>query len=282
VNKILVSIVIPYYNDSLFIEEAYKSALNQTYKNTEIIIVNDGSTESESNVLNRFKESKLKVLYQVNKGLSAARNTGIKNSKGQFILLLDSDDKYDKYFIEEAISILLDQKNIGAVSSWGYRFTKNNIKNIFKPTGKTQKDFLFANAAIGTSLIRKECWEKIGGYDENMRDGYEDWEFYIRLTEFWNVQIIEKPLFYYRQKNNSMRLNALRKHDYKIKQYIFKKHKDIYIENYDFLINELLESYTAKKIAEKKLTERIEFKIGAIILKPLKGIKKFFKNRNNG
>jgi hypothetical protein len=148
----------------------------------------------------------------------------------------------------------------------------------FRPTGKSLKDFLFCNAAIGTSLFRKECWEKVGGYDENMKTGYEDWEFYIRVCKLnWNVHIIKEVLFFYRQHEVSMRTIAIENHDLEIKKHIYLKHKELCKENFEDIIFYFLESIEAQKKENLKIQNRIDYRIGTFVLKPFRSIKSFFK-----
>ncbi len=174
--------------------------------------------------------------------------------------------------------VLNDNANVGIVSSWVYRFNKGNKFDILKPHGKTLKDFLFSNAAIGTSLFRKECWEEVGGYDEQMKSGYEDWEFYIRICKLgWHVHIIQEPLFFYRQHSVSMRTVAVNNHDKKIKKYIYSKHKELYEGFYDEMIDYFLESNDLEKKNRIKTQNKIDFRVGTAILKPFRIIKSFFK-----
>ncbi|MFD0835490.1 glycosyltransferase family 2 protein [Mariniflexile aquimaris] len=271
----LVSIIIPCYNQACFIEEALYSVLEQTYTNWECIIVDDGSTDDTKKIAQYWAEKDSRFIYfeKLNGGLSSARNVGISKSKGTFILLLDSDDKYDFSFISKAINILEKDPNCGAVSCWGQKFIKTKRLEIFKPTGGVIEDFLFQNSAIGTSMLRKLCWQEIGGYDEKMKKGYEDWEFYIRLTQKWKVHVIPEVLFFYRQRDDSMRKIAIKNYDKVIKEYIFKKHKDLYVLHYDETIKHFLEEIEINKCSRLKLLNSLDYKIGHFILKPLRWVK---------
>ncbi|PQQ36525.1 hypothetical protein C6H68_19010 [Photorhabdus luminescens] len=104
-NDVLVSIIIPAFNVEDIIENAINSVLNQTYKNTEIIIVNDGSTDGTMDVLNRLSEQyfNIEVFSQENRGISAARNVGLSKAKGDYVTFLDSDDSFEPSFIESVL-----------------------------------------------------------------------------------------------------------------------------------------------------------------------------------
>lgn len=273
----MLSIVIPYFNDVSFITEAVTSAKLQSITNKEIIIVNDGSSSEATTFIEKFESETVRIIHQQNKGLSGARNTGIKNAKGKYIMLLDSDDKFDATFAEKAISVFEQDSNIGVVTCWGKRFIDNKILNEFKPKGGGIDNFIFCNNAIGTSMILKKCWEEIGGYDEQMTKGYEDWEFYLRLTQKWRVEVIQEFLFYYRQRANSMRMAAMNNYDLEIKKYIFNKNKEIFTKKYDLIMPFLLSEIDRYKKGEIKQQNKLEFKIGKALLKPLRIITQLFK-----
>ena len=101
--KPLVSIIIPTYNDAKYILQAVNSALAQTYKNIEIIVVDDGSTDNTKELL---KNLKINYIFQENKGLSGARNTGMKLARGKYIALLDADDFYHLERLERQVNFL--------------------------------------------------------------------------------------------------------------------------------------------------------------------------------
>ena len=112
----LVSVIIPCFNQGCFINDAVKSVLNSSYQNIEIIIVNDGSTDFLTNeVLKGFNDERIKVINQTNQGVCAARNNGINEANGEFILPLDADDKIAPLYIEKAVKVLHENPKIGIV-----------------------------------------------------------------------------------------------------------------------------------------------------------------------
>lgn len=220
-----VSIIIPCYNQGRFLKDAIDSALAQTHKNIEVVVVNDGSTDSTREIAKQYGKL-IKYVEQTNKGLSAARNAGIKASAGGWILPLDADDKIHPEFITKTIG------KADIVCPHLQCFGKS--KDIWKP-GKhlSYKDFLKGNQIFCCSLFSKHVWNTAGGYDEEQFtkgkqgcNGYEDWMFWLNATEKdFNVAIVPEVLFYYRKHEASMYTEAKKNHS-KILQYIKSKHKD--------------------------------------------------------
>lgn len=270
----MVSIVIPCYNDVNYIEEAVNSALKQTYFKKEIIVVDDGSDIETRRVLSRLEPKLDLLITQKNKGLSAARNVGIENSKGDFILVLDSDDFFDQSFCEKALRIITEEKAVKIVTCHANRFDENGIIDIFKPRGGKIENFLFSNSAIGNSFYAKEDWQIAGGYDEKMKEGYEDWEFYIRLLKIGGrAYVIKEPLFNYRQKKNSMRkdANAIK---YELWKYIYLKHSELYKKHYHNLILHFMNQLQLEANTKLKREQSIDYMLGAFILKPVRFLKR--------
>jgi len=279
INNALVSIVIPCYNDKDYIEEAVNSALIQTYPNIEIIIVDDGSNIVTKRVLQSVKNDKIKLIEQENKGLSAARNMGISISKGDFILTHDADDIFDPFFIEKALSVLLKNEKVGVVTcGCNYFIKKNQVVHRHMPTGGKLNNFLFKNNALGNSLFRKRCWEEAGGFDEKMKHGYEDWEFWISVTKNdWEVFVINEFLFNYRKKENSMLHITNKYYDLENYSYVLKKHNKLYSENFGLVVDFLLNNALKYKINEEKRINSLDYRIGNKILYPFRILKKYIK-----
>lgn len=276
----LVSIIVTCYNYAQYLDEALLSVVEQTHKHWECIIVDDGSSDNTVEIANKWceKDDRFIYLYKENGGVSSARNLGIKNANGAFIVTLDADDKYDKTFIEKAISVIIENDEIGVVSCWGICFINDKQLSENRPTGRSILDFLFKNAAIGTSLFRKECWEKAGGYDGDSANGYEDWEFYISVCKLgWKVFIIEESLFFYRQHEKGSRRTRMNQQYKDNMAYIYIKHKDLYLSHYEDFVNHFLGSIESEKKEYLKIKNKIEFKIGTAILKPFRFIKSFIK-----
>lgn len=100
-----VSIIVPAYNAQDTIEKCLESLLGQTYKNIEVVVINDGSVDNTLKIIDKFNDIRLKVTSTENRGISAARNLGIKNSTGEFICFCDADDFYEKNYVEKLLSM---------------------------------------------------------------------------------------------------------------------------------------------------------------------------------
>lgn len=212
-----VSIVIPCYKQAQYLSDAIESALAQTYKDIEVIVVNDGSPDNTSEVAKRYP---VKLIEKKNGGLSSARNAGIKASAGGWIVTLDSDDKLHPDFVKRTMEgangcdiVTTTLETFGNEN----RQWKSNIKN------PTYTDLRIKNHLNCCSLFKKDVWTSTGGYDEKMLDGYEDWDFWLRAAKAgFNINRIDEVLFYYRKHGKSMVDHAKSKHD-KIYSYMMGK-----------------------------------------------------------
>jgi glycosyltransferase involved in cell wall biosynthesis len=280
--KSFVSIVVPCYNQAQYLEEALQCVSDQTHTNWECIIVNDGSVDATEAVAQKWaaKDSRFVYVYKKNGGVSRARNYGIENAKAAFILTLDADDKYEATFLEKALAVLVNNAEIGIVSSWGKRYLTNDKPlQEFKSTAQSVSDFLFGNGLhMGSSFFRKECWEKSGGYDDDPRNGYEDWEFYLGVCKLgWKVHIIEEFLFFYRQHTGASRRTTMNQQYKDNMAYIYIKHKDLYLSHYEDFVNHFLDTIVSEKREYVKIKNKPEYKIGFTLLKPLRLFKEILK-----
>lgn len=188
-----VSIIIPCYNQAEFLPDAIESALAQTVAPHEVIVVDDGSARSLKPIVDRYPG--VKFIRQANAGVAAARNTGIRAATGDWICCLDSDDKLAPTFISrligrtDVVSCLLKTFGDGKKpQTWcGVKYP-------------TVRELTQANQLICGSLYRRSWWQRVGGYDEAMRDGYEDWDFWTRVAAAGaGMTNYDEVLFHYRK-----------------------------------------------------------------------------------
>ena len=184
----LVSIIIPSWNTASYVREAVDSALAQTYPNCEIIVVDDGSTDDTKAVLEPYaKAKKITYIYQANKGLSGARNAGIKASAGEFIALLDSDDVFLPEKIAEQVAYLMEHPSCDISYCNLYHFWDGESAllrlNYEYYSGDDVLPYLLAMNFIAplSVVLRRSTIERFGMFDENLKRS-EDLEFWLRLA----------------------------------------------------------------------------------------------------
>lgn len=275
-----VTVIIPCYNDGQYIMEALQSIYNQTVLPVKIVIVDDGSNTDTKNILTAINNPLVQIIYQENKGVSAARNLATSLAQTDYILNLDADDYYEPTFLEKAVALLQQHPEVVAVSSYHRIFKKAKTIEIIKPLGGKLKDFIFINNCSVNTLFRKSSWKEVGGFDEKMRAGYEDWEFWITILKLGGrIAIIPEILSHYRIKNTSRDQTALIHHDFELRKYIFLKHREVYKIHSDYYIFQLLQQNSLLRTSIYKTKNSKEFTIGKIILAPLRAIKKHIKKK---
>jgi len=207
-----ISIIIPCYNQANYLKEAVDSLLTQTIADWECIIVNDGSSDGTpvvaSLLIELHRDRTLKLINQENKGVVAARNVGLSQARGNYLLFLDADDKLHPNFLAETLEILNQKPDVGFVyTDIEYFGTQQGVK--------TDGDFdpsrlLRSNQASITSLFRRSICDRIGGFKTEMEAGLEDWEFWVAAYESgWPGYRLPKPYLYYRQYADGSRLQKL-------------------------------------------------------------------------
>jgi len=237
----IVSVIMPCFNQGQFIEEAVESVIAQTFTPVEIIIINDGSTDIETvRLLNHYQKPNVSVIHTANQGPSAARNVGIQQAKGQYILPVDADDLIAPTYIEKAVPILESQPEVGIVYAQAELFGAKTGSFDLPPY--QFPDILLGNMIFNSSLYRKADWEKAGGYNENMVLGWEDYDFWLSILELGGAVFrIPEVLYYHREVANSR--SEQMNQEYWIKSYaqIFKNHPQLYSDHIDILFRELVE-----------------------------------------
>ena len=266
-----VTVVIPCYNDFLYVEQAVQSVLDQSYRNIEIIVVDDGSDSKTKEVLKNLSDKIDEIITQNNSGVVKARNVGIQKAKGEYILTLDSDDYFEPSFLQKAVKILENDENIGMVTCWlNIRDEDGNKLRVDKPTGGNAFSAMFFNNAPASLLFRKKCWQMVNGYDENLKKGYEDWEYNIAVGKLgWKVHVISEPLFNYTKRIKS-RSKEARNYYNEIRYYTFQKHKDLLSQNMDQTIHFLLSEIEERNNQIHNLRNSKSYKLWKIFVKPFR------------
>lgn len=220
-----ISIVIPVFNQAEYLADAIESALDQTIP-CEIIVVNDGSTDNSLEVAKYYESKGVKVINQVNKGLPTARNVGIMNMTGDYLLPLDADD----ILKENAVEVILSVIEATGADIVAPSFKTFGVMNEFVTLmpNPTLEDFKTANRIGYFSAIKKEALLEVGAYSPKMLWGYEDFHLWFELlTRGKKLVTIPEPLVLYRTKEKSMIHTALAHHDELILQ-IMKDFPEVY------------------------------------------------------
>lgn len=249
----LISVIIPCYNGEKFIGEAIESVINQTYKNWELIIVDDGSTDNSEEIVKQYLlDNRIQYIqHKKNKGIPSARNTGIKKSNGEFIALLDDDDMW----IPSKLAIQLEEfqkskdvfglvfGNIRVINSEGCiihedESLKINLENL-------SKEDVIRNLFLGnfihciTVMFKSECITEVGGFNEEITWGGDDYDLWLRLANRFKFAYINKVLAIRRVHNdNYTQTERMIKGEIQLINSIVKK--------YTFL-----NKYQTKKIAQE-------------------------------
>lgn len=280
----LVSIIVPCFKQAHFLNESLQSVLDQSYSNWECVIVNDGSPDNTESIAQEWcnKDNRFSYLYKENGGLPSARNAGITICNGEFILPLDSDDILHKDYLMQLVPQLMMDNKLGIVSCYREFFVndKSNIIYKYKASGSTFRDIMFGNMLMPSSLYRKICWEEVGGYDESMTKGFEDWEFWLNITKRgWEFKFVEEFLFYYRKAKKSMLVDTIKNHAESNMEYIFRKHKELYTTYFDNTAEVLFYYIKTHRVGKMEIKNSLEYKIGKLITKPFKVISNLFSNQ---
>lgn len=246
----MVSVIIPCYNLGEYVEEAIDSVLSQTRQDFEIIVVNDGSTDPQTNaVLSDLLQPRTRVLATENRGVSAARNHAIARARGRYVSALDADDKLHPQFLEKTIGMLESDPSLAFVSTWAECF---GIENWIWRQERCDFPKLLAECVVLTaSPVRREALEAAGGYDgELFFEGNEDWDLWISLVEEGlRGAIIPEVLFYYRQRESSRRRICMQNEvKTRLQRNLLNKHRLSY-ERYLPEVSRLLERDDCRRLA---------------------------------
>jgi glycosyltransferase involved in cell wall biosynthesis len=228
-----VSVIVPCYNHAQFLAEAVDSVAGQFFTDWECIIVNDGSPDTTSEVaralIAKYPGKKIILLEKENGGLADARNFGIRNSTGEYILPLDADDKIHPEMLQKTVAVLDARPEIAIACTHLMRFhAEIGESGLIEYPEYEPEEILMYDCYAYCSLYRREVWEAVCGYNTNMVWGYEDWDFWVGSFEkgFYAHRVPE-PLCFYRFKESSMFTEAS-KHDAELKARIVLNHPGLF------------------------------------------------------
>lgn len=211
-----ISVVIPAYNAMAYLPEAVESALNQTFTDLEVIIINDGSSDHTDDWVLRQSDPRLILISQENAGKSAARNAGIARATGQYVAFLDADDYWEPTKLEKQIKYFEDNPGVGLVYTWAAIADENcqPTGRVMRPNakGNVWKELVQDNILTcgSTPLVSKDCFEKAGLFSPDLPIA-QDWDMWIRIAVHYFFAVVKEPLVRYRRhdQNTSRNLEAM-------------------------------------------------------------------------
>jgi len=204
-----VSVIIPTYNNASFLGEAVESVLSQTYKKIEILVVDDGSTDTTAQVIEKYKEQ-VRYLYKENGGVSSARNRGLEEARGEWVAFLDADDLWLPDKLQSQMEPMIQNDRVGIVTCGAMMINEEDqmIDQFMIPDYRNRENLLKSlykeNVISGGSqvLVRKKCLERVGNFDESLKCG-EDWDMWLRIAKISEIVFIERPLVKIRTRADS-------------------------------------------------------------------------------
>lgn len=241
----MVSVVIPCFNGGQHLAEAVQSALAQTYTDLEIVIVDDGSTDPATlALLDHATWPHTRVFRQANAGPAAARNRAIREAHGDYILPLDADDTIEPTYVEKAMDVLATRPEVGCVYCRAMKFGAENGPWDLPPY--TLNELAIDNIIFVTTLFRKSDWKEIGGFDEALRNGVEDYDFWVKMVAAGKgVVQLDEYLFNYRVQDESRTTRFQDRMDSKVASYarIFRNNQDFYVKHIELLFKHRFDLY---------------------------------------
>ncbi|PZD79110.1 glycosyltransferase family A protein [Mesonia sp. K7] len=196
----LVSVVLPVYNAEKSIDYCLKSVLEQSYKNIEVIVINDGSTDRSEEIIQtiikKYPEKRIKYISQENKGVSVARNLGLKKALGEFIAFIDSDDEWLPTKLEEQMKVFDENNKVDIIScNRNQEHFDSFLGNKFKVLQRIPAKMLFLKnfALTPTVVMKREAFHTVGYFNENMRYA-EDLIYFVRLAHHHHLYLLNKSL----------------------------------------------------------------------------------------
>ena len=275
----LVSVIIPCYNQGEFLEECLTSVYDSSYKQVEVIVINDGSTDNSIEIISSLNSKfKFTLIDQLNLGPSSARNNGVLASKGKYILPLDADDRIGRTYIQNAVIQLESNDKTGIVYCKAEFFGEKEGE--WKLSDYSFEQVLTQNVIFNCALFRRKDYENTSGYNPNMKEGWEDWDFWLTLIEHGvEVECLNEIGFYYRIRSNSRERKLDKEKVKRLRKQIYQNHINLYFENFNNPINQYFEIQDLKEFEKSfhHILNSKEYKIGRFVLSPIRFIKKIIQ-----
>jgi len=234
-----VSVVLPTYNRAHTLERAVRSVLNQTHKDFELIVVDDGSTDNTRDIVVSFADGRIRYIkHESNKGVAEARNTGIGASRASLIAFQDSDDEWLPHKLALQVEAMHKAgEHVGVVYSAFWREREGNTAIIIPGSEIQQTDGDLSSillkhnfVTLQATLIKKECFDTLGLFDSKLRI-FDDWDGILRIAQKYAFVFIAEPLVVaHATPGNLTSRKTTRLND---RAYFFEKHQSLYVQHSD-------------------------------------------------
>jgi len=277
----LISVIITCYNGEKFIREAIESVINQTYQNWELIIIDDGSTDSSKEIVDRYRTGqRIKyVQHDTNKGIAKTKNTGIRLARGNYLAFLDQDDVWLPNKLKSQVNFFKNQQEDVGMICTGMVFTDEKLKpqRIFKgfrdddQKGLVKNIYLQPTNSASVMMVKKRCFSQLGFFDETLY-GWEDFEMWMRIASQYKIKYIREAIVKKRMHTESaQRLPKVQKEAKKVFNQAVQLHP--FLEAYraekeaKMLYSEAVTLMKQKEIDKAKLKLKETMKRGHVIAK---------------
>ncbi len=232
------TVVVPCFNYGRFVGDAVESALRQEDASVSVVVVNDGSTDGSSAArCDRCASDRVKVIHQDNRGLPGARNRGASGATSEFLVFLDADDWIEPTFIARLAEAIRAGDDADSHAYSQQRMVEPSGSSVWAVPDWDPELLMVTNLHPVTALVRRERFEHVGGFSEDMRDGYEDWDLWLKFAaRGWRGVRVREPLFAYRRHSReTMIWKAVARHE-EIYRRIVARHAPLFEARADALI----------------------------------------------
>ena len=280
----MISVIIPLYNKEKTIKRAILSVIGQTYQNFEIIVIDDGSTDKSNEYANLVKDFRINIIYQENKGVSAARNRGVSEAGSQFVAFLDADDEWLPTYLEAILELHNEYPDCGVLATHYFSIYADSTEispTIYPPYWKGEisnyyRDLLYFWPFIPSCVvIRKDILQKISGFPVGVIKG-EDTNTWMRLALETRFAYYNEPLAIYHKENqykfdmlnetsfhvhynHADFLRSLLESDLRARKYKNEIYELIAKFDYPFIRNSIIEGNKTRAIQRLLLQKRVRF-----------------------
>jgi len=273
----VISVIVPCYNQAVYLSDALQSVLEQDYPYWECIIINDGSPDNTDEIARQWveKDNRFRYFYKNNSGVADTRNYGVSQASGEYILPLDGDDKLGTAYFSEAIQAFSEDSDIKLVYSNTILFGDKNEKIV-------NKEFVFGsmmteNQIHNSAIFRRADFLAAGGYNPNMVNGIEDWDFYLSLLRPTDKVIkLSGFHYYYRIKaiSRSSSINTHKEKNDAMLLQMFRNHVPLFLEYFNPIRDHIEADYYKREVDSYR--NSAEYKTGKVIYFPVRFIQKVF------